>query len=272
MGEGTAIAIDGFNDLALCRAGLFLFNRNDAYIGASLRQYGEFSVGEAALFRQFVKPGMTVLEIGANIGAHTVDLSRLAGPAGTVHAFEPQRLMFQVLCANVALNSCRNVFTHQVAIGATVGTLPVPSLDPDQPNNFGGLSLLGAQQGETVPVVSVDGLALPACHFMKLDVEGMETEALQGAAATIERFRPVLYVENDRDARSAELIGLIQSFRYRLYWHLPPLYSEDNFNGDPENIFGNIVSINMLCIPAETPPSLVGFRDVAGPTDSWRRR
>jgi FkbM family methyltransferase len=229
MGEGTAIAMQqapslltgGFNELALCRSGLFLYNRNDAYVGTSLRKYGEFSAGEAAMFRQMVKPGMTVLEIGANIGAHTVDLSRLAWPGGVVHAFEPQRLMFQVLCANVALNSCRNVVTHQAAVGATGGTVLVPSLDPEARNNFGGLSLPGAQQGETVPVVTVDGLGLPACHVIKLDVEGMETEALRGAAATIERFRPIMYVENDREARSAELIGLLQSYRYRLYWHLP---------------------------------------------------
>jgi FkbM family methyltransferase len=249
-----------------------LYNRNDIYIGASLRKYGEFSGGETALFRIIVQLGMTVLDIGANIGVHTVDLSRLAGPAGVVHAFEPQRLVFQALCANVALNSRTNVFTHNAAVGATGGTLLVPSLDPETSNNYGGLSLSGAQQGESVAVVTLDGMGLSACHVIKLDVEGMETEALLGAGATIARFRPVLYVENDRAARSAELISLIQSYGYRLYWHLPPIFSTTNFRDDPEDMFGNTISVNMLCLPVELPQSaLTGLREVTGPADQWHQ-
>jgi FkbM family methyltransferase len=259
----------GFNELAPCRGGLMLYNRNDVYIGASLRKYGEFSEEETALFRMIVQPGRTVLDIGANIGVHTIDLSRLAGPSGVVHAFEPQRLVFQVLCANMALNSCTNVFTHRAAVGAAGDTIMVPSLDPGERHNYGGLSLLGSQQGEPVPVVTIDSLDLCDCQFIKLDVEGMETEALRGAVATIKRFRPILYVENDRQARSAELIGLVQQYGYRLYWHLPPIYSANNFRADPENIFGNTVSVNMICIPIEIPQScLTNLREVTGPTDS----
>ena len=120
---------------------------------------------------------------------HTVDLSRLVGSTGVVHAFEPQRLMFQLLCANVALNSCANVFTHQTAVGAASDTLLVPSLDPAECHNYGGLSLLRPEPGEPVPSITIDSLDLRDCQFIKINVEGMETEALHGAVATIERFR-----------------------------------------------------------------------------------
>jgi FkbM family methyltransferase len=194
----------------------------------------------------------------------------MTGPAGVVHAFEPQRLMFQLLCANVALNSCTNVFTHHAAVGATGGSLLVPSLDPDGHHNYGGLSLPGAHQGEVVPVVTIDSLMLTACHAIKLDVVGMETEALDGAVMTIGRSRPILYVENDRQDRSAALISLLQSYGYRLYWHLPPIYSANNFRHDPENIFGNTISANMLCLPAEwQQEALTGLRAVTGPDDHW---
>ncbi len=100
----------------------------------------------------------------------------------------------------------------------------------------------------------------------------METEALRGTAATIQRFRPILYVENDRKERSVELIGLIQSYDYRLYWHFPPLYSPDNFRGDAENIFGSTISVNMLCIPAELPQAaLAVLPEITSPTDKWHR-
>src|SRR3954454_16313786 len=125
----------------------------------------------------------------------------------------------------------------------------LPSLDPKMSNNYGGLSLLESRSGETVPLVTIDGMDLGDCQFIKIDVEGMETEALRGAVKTIDRFRPILYVENDRQAQSAELICLVQSIAYRLYWHLPPLYGPDNYRGDAENIFGNKVSVNMICIP-----------------------
>jgi FkbM family methyltransferase len=218
-----------------------------------------------------VLPGMTVLDIGANIGAHTVELSRLAGSTGAVHAFEPQRLMFQLLCANVALNSCGNVFTHHVAVGAVGGVSLVPALDPETAANFGALSLPDALQGETVPLVTVDGLALPACHMIRIDVEGMETEVLRGGAVTIAAFRPILYVRNGHEARSAELIGLLQSYGYRLYWYLPPIYSPDNFRGDPANIFPDAISPNMLCVAAEVPQaSLSALREVSGPDDRWQ--
>src|SRR5207249_4297202 len=74
-----------------------------------------------------------------------------------------------------------------------------------------------------VPVVRVDDLQLRACHFFKLDVEGMERQALLGAADTVRRFRPLLYVEDDRQDRSAELRACIQGLGYELYVHTPPL-------------------------------------------------
>ncbi len=272
MPEPTAILpADGFNELAICRHGPMLFNRHDQYIGASLRKYGEFSPGEYDLFRQIVTPGMTVLEIGANIGAHTVELSRLAGPAGVVHAFEPQQIMFQLLCANLALNSRTNVFAHPLAVGEARATASIPAPDPNRPANFGGVSMLSAAPGEKVQVVRIDDFALPACHVIKIDVEGMEAPSLRGAAETIRRLRPVLYVENDRQQNSPVLIALLLEFRYRLYWHMPPLFSAQNFRSDPENIFPGVVSINLFCLPVERQQQVAGFFEVNGPDDDWRR-
>ena len=93
----------------------------------------------------------------------------------------------------------------------------------------------------------------------------MEVEALRGAANTIAATRPVLYVENDRKERSAELITLLLSWNYRLYSHTPPLFAPDNYNGDSENLFGNIVSINLLCLPAERNVTVQGMAEVTSP-------
>lgn len=254
-----------------CRYGPMLYPVKDMYVGRSLDRYGEFSEGESELFRQMVRPGQVILEIGANIGAHTVMLAKATGHNGRIIAFEPQRILFQMLCANVALSGLTHVVTHWSAVGREMGTIVVPPLDYGKQNNFGGVSLGHWERGEQVRVVTVDSLGLTACHLIKIDVEGMEGEVLAGARETIERCRPTLYVENDRREKSAALIELLLGMNYRLYWHLPPLFNAKNFFGDSENIFGRIVSINMLCLPREVSQKIQG-REITSPDDDWKQK
>ena len=96
-----------------CRYGLMLFSARDTYIGRSFDLYGEFAEDEVAVFRQLVHPGQSVFDIGANIGAHTIALAAIVGPLGHVTAFEPQRVIFQILNANVALNGLTAITTQQ---------------------------------------------------------------------------------------------------------------------------------------------------------------
>jgi hypothetical protein len=94
-------------------------------------------------------------------------------------------------------------------------------------------------------------------------------DVMRGTAQTIAQFRPLIYVENDRVEKSAELIELLLKHNYELYWHTPALFNRDNFAGDPENVFGMIVSINMLCFPAESKPNAEGFRRITSPADRY---
>ena len=103
----------------------------------------------------------------------------------------------------------------------------MPVSDYSKPGNFGGTEL--TDKGGSVVRSSIDSLQLPACQFIKIDVEGREQAVIAGAAATIARFRPVLYVENDRRHQSPDLIRQIHNLDYVAYWHLPPLYSRENF-------------------------------------------
>lgn len=258
-------AFPQFNRLKQCRHGMMLYNARDAYIGRSLEEYGEFSEGEIDVFRQFVGPGCVALDVGANIGTHVVWLAQAVGPAGWVLAFEPQRVVFQTLCGNVALNSLTNVQCFCAAVGGAPGQIVVPQLDYSQPNNYGGLGLGRFQQGEPTPVIHVDGLKLKRCDFIKIDVEGMEEEVLKGAAQTIARLSPILYVENDRTDQSAALIRYIDSLGYRLYWHLPPLYNPRNFAGNSVDVFGAVVSRNMLCLPRSDSRQAKGLAPVEIP-------
>lgn len=247
-GSPTPASQAPFNRLKDCRYGRMLYNVNDMYVGRSLDLYGQFSEAEVEVFRQIVRPGDVVLDAGANIGAHTVFFARATEPKGAVFAFEPQRLVFQLLCANVALNDFIHVWCYPCALGEKPGTILVPTLRPDRENNFGGLSLEGRTRGEPVQVIRADSLPIASCRLIKIDVEGMELSALKGCTGLIERFGPALYVENDRAEHSTELIRFIDSLGYDQFWHLPPLYDPNNFLRNPANVFGDIVSRNMLCL------------------------
>ena len=253
-----------------CRHGPMMYLPADLYVGRSFDLYGEFSEGEVALFTQIVKPGMLVVDVGANIGAHTVFFAKAVGPGGRVLAIEPQRILYQILCANLALNVVGNTFVQQAGLGSAPGTIQVPPINYGGNFNFGGVSLGAFQGGELVPVITLDSLALPSCHLLKVDVEGMEREVLQGAREALTRHRPLLYVENDRAEKSAALIALLFELDYRLYWHLPPLFHADNFAGHAENIFPGTISVNMFGVPRALEMSLEGFREVTSPDDKWQ--
>lgn len=256
--------------LKQCRHGPMLYLETDRYIGRALDHYGEFSEAELQLLKQIVQPGHTVLDIGANIGVHTIFLAQLVGPGGRVFAFEPQRLIFELLCANVALNRLPHVFVRQAAIGRESSTVKVPYLDPEQLNNFGGLSMQSTGEGECVPMLKLDELVLDSCHLLKIDVEGMERDVLAGGAELIKRCRPFIYVENDRDENSEELIRQLLSMDYRLYWHIPPMFRRENYFGVSEDVLGGIVSINILAIPSDVSHCMKGFREILSPQDNWR--
>jgi hypothetical protein len=98
----------------------------------------------------------------------------------------------------------------------------------------------------------------------------MELSVMRGAAATIAKFRPILYVENDRRDKSPALIEYLSSLGYRLYWHLPPLFNPSNYFDNPSNEFGNVVSVNMLCVHSSVKSAIQGLRPVDGPDSDWR--
>ncbi|MDR1840556.1 MAG: FkbM family methyltransferase [Holophagales bacterium] len=259
-----------------CRYGQMIYPARDEYVGRSLALYGEFSEGEAEVFKALARLGDIVVEVGANIGAHTVLLARLVGCTGGILAFEPQPVLFQTLCANLALNNIINVRVEKQGLGNRVQTLHIPVLDYGSKTNFGGLSLDLVDDGIAVPIKRLDSFYVPKLALIKIDVEGMESQVIEGGANTIYNFRPMLYVENDRREKSPELIQLLLAMDYSMWWHVTHLFNENNFAGNAENVFGGTVSINMLCVPNEklddnAKALTAKMPPVTGPDDWWQR-
>jgi FkbM family methyltransferase len=259
---GELIFTNGHLHQRQCRHGVMLYNVNDQFQGRMLDKYGEYSEGEVDTFAQLLKPGMTAVEVGANIGSHTVAIAHMVGPQGRVLAFEPQRAIFQVLCANTALNALEQVEPYWMAVGAAAGEVIIDRLDMRAVQNFGGYSIGAAKVGDKVPLRTLDSFELPACHMIKIDVEGMEADVIRGAAATIRRCGPMVFCENESSEKSPELIQLLWDLDYDCYWHVTPYVRVPNYRGDPEKIHGTMVSTNMVCVPRKAQAQITGLHKV----------
>jgi len=247
------ISLEGFNKIVHGREATYLVNENDTFVGQAVLRYGEYGQHEYALLSSIASEGSVVAEIGANMGAHTVRLAKRIGMQGRIVAFEPQPAIFQSLCGTIALNSLMNVDCYPYALGSETGELVIPALDYRLRNNFGGISFeTSVEHGLKVPLHCFDDVfVLPRLDLLKIDVEGMELGVLLGAEETIKKFRPVIYMENDHRGKSRDLLKFLFNHEYRVWWHTPALYNADNYFQNPENVFGDVVSLNVLAIRSD---------------------
>jgi FkbM family methyltransferase len=130
-------------------------------------------------FDRFIRPGDTVVDVGANVGALTVQASSLVGSTGQVISIEAHPRTFRYLMGNLRLNRCSNVTALNVAAGAAPGTVTFSDLKQDDVNRV-------ADGGVTVPVDTLDRqLSGIDVSLLKIDVEGYEKFVLEGATETL---------------------------------------------------------------------------------------
>lgn len=260
------------------RYGHVAYWEHDVIVGSSVAAYGEWFESEVDVFRMYCRSGDTVIDVGTNIGTHTLALAAIVGSGGRVIAIEPQRPMFMLMCANAVMNGYLQVEPYRAGAGSEWSNLQCLVPDYLRKSSFGGYSLeavaatpMSNGRLETVQVFPIDEMDFGSPRLIKIDVEGAEVDVIEGARRLIQRARPVLYVENDRVDRSRELIARIRSLGYRLYWHLPRFFNPANharnteqipyhvvgmFRGPDGGLSVNGVSLNMLCIPDEAACAL----------------
>lgn len=216
--------------------------QGDTVIGRSLRVYGEFAGNEVDSILALTRPGDQVLDLGANIGFHSLALAAAVGPGGRVIAVEPQHYCFQLLCANVTLNQLAQVHALRAAVGEVPGACAVPRIAPTQRHNAGATTVstgtaAPSQAQDIVPMITVDSLGLSRCDLIKIDTEGFEDRVVLGAQATLEAHRPVLYIEvHDRD-KLHRLALTLKPLGYSLTLHHTRFFRAQNPQNEPAQIF-----------------------------------
>ena len=173
---------------------------------------------------------------------------------GRVIAIEAQPTVCQVLSANCRRNGRDNVEVIN-AICAETGGRRECHLNYDDEQNVGGISFSALKHSgwrrllrwlpgfndpriADIPVIALDDLSLTeTVSFIKLDIEGMELDALRGAHATIARFRPVIFFEQNDAKRLSDTHDYLVAAGYRMFWLETHPFNRNNYRGDTENIW-----------------------------------
>lgn len=179
----------------------FLLMSSEFWLNMHLRQDGKYEHHIIDTARSHISKNMNIIDIGANMGTHTVEFAKLTN--GKVFSFEPQRIIFQQLNANVFVNRLFNVHTFNYALGSIEQDVSMKvngqkEVDYTKFQTFGCAEIdEHSKQSETVKVKILDSFAIENVCLIKIDVEGYELNVLKGSINTIIKNNyPVIIYEN----------------------------------------------------------------------------
>lgn len=185
----------------------------DDFMWREMAPDGTYQSGHLAAAMRHVTDRSLAIDCGAHVGTW----SRLmSGLFHRVIAVEPSPDTFEALATNMGTFQCGNVELRQAAVGAVSGFVSIAPLDPraEAAKNTGARFV---KDGGTIPCQRIDDWQLPSCGFLKMDIEGAEPLALEGARETLQRCKPIVLFENkgfwrwhfglERDAPQRILLG-----------------------------------------------------------------
>ena len=166
---------------------------------------GNYEADHAVTLPRLIKPGTIAYDVGANVGFYTLALSRLVGESGHVFAFEPAARSVYFLRRHLELNNLRNVTVVQVAIADRAGLV-----------SFDGWRV-GTEKSYVVPTMSLDefiaaGHPLPS--FVKMDIEGAEKLALEGAKTLLSKGDITWLMATHSDELRKQCRALMERYGY----------------------------------------------------------
>lgn len=204
---------------------------DDNMIVHSLERYGEWAESELDLLSGVLQEGSTVLQVGAEYGAHALWLSQTVGPEGEVHVFDTSRLANQQLCANAALNGVANI--HGYVTGA-----------------------------ESKRDVIVDALNLEKLQLIKINPTGTLQSVLGGAGDSIRKQKPYLYFRVGSPELAVKEVAAVKKLGYRCWSHVAYLYNPANATGNATDLFAGWAHQNMVAAPIESGVEFDDLREI----------
>lgn len=227
--------------------GVQFYFRNDDTIGESLRRYGEWARNEMLVFSKYIKAGDTVLDIGCNVGTHSMFFANLVGPRGSVLAVDAQLAAVAITSLSALSQNRTNVSVLNLAIGEFLGQISFPVPDYAARENFGALKI--SDSGRFVQQINIDSLIYDNLNFIKMDIEGNELSALRGAAKTIQFHRPIISCEILAEDVKVGITEFLENFDYEFEDLEISAFNPGNHLMGHHNIFGPAKERVLMCKP-----------------------
>ena len=206
------------NKLILSKKGLAL----------TISHYGTYEELEAKIMEEKIKVGSIVVDVGANIGLHTLNMARIVGNTGRVFAFEPDPSNFEILGENVKINNYQNIILEEKAVGDKHGRVTL--YQADNPGNHRLFPQTKQTKGEVeVELTSLDKYFIDSnlaekINFIKIDVEGLEFSVLNGMKNILKNNKKIKILfefvpENIMEVGFAPIgvLNLLTSIGFKLY-------------------------------------------------------
>jgi len=175
---------------------------------------GSYEMGKCILFEKSIPPDGVVFDLGGNVGYYSLLSSVRAGPRGRVYAFEPLPRNLDFLRRHLALNHIENVTVIEAAVADRSGTV---RFEEDPSTSKGRI---GAQGALEVRSVSLDDWIaqgkIPAPDLMKIDIEGAEFLALQGARKLLAGSHPAIFLSTHSGRVHRDCLAMLESLGYQI--------------------------------------------------------
>lgn len=235
-----------------------LVNPKNGTVDNEIFLQGVYEPSFLKVIKENLKDGETYVDVGANIGQHSLFASRVVGDSGKVIAFEPVPKIYKQFKESVALNDFKNIQIHNLACGEAKKEMFIYMTE----SNMGGSSLVfgsDEREKEKINVVTADSILADESQidFIKIDVEGYEYEAMLGLIETLKKHHPKIMLEYSYDGykevnigNDKKILDLLFSLDYSLYdienndKEIPKLANSFDYDYFEKN---KIIQTNILC-------------------------
>lgn len=204
---------------------LYISPRN-GFIDNYIFLYGVYESFMLDIITEYLQEGMTYIDIGANIGQHSMYAGTLVGKQGSVYAFEPIPHVYEQLVASAKANHYEHIIhARNIALGEKVSTETLYI----SKKNIGGSSLVNQEEGTEEIHVSVKNgdtelTSIPSIDMIKIDVEGYEYEVLSGIEQSLFKHKPIIllefsgyFYEQQHNNSGAKILSLLKKVGYSIY-------------------------------------------------------
>jgi FkbM family methyltransferase len=202
----------------------FFVHKNDTCVADCLRTGVLYEKFALSYLKNFIDPDKNIIDIGANIGTHTVIYSNYTNK--NVYSFEPQKVLYDILNLNVKQNNCDNVVTYNFG-ASDKNSNYVMNCDYSSKMNQGAFCIIDddSKHKHTKTVVieckKLDDINMFNIGYVKIDVEGHEYKVLQGMVNLLKENKPVLFIEiHDCSLTKYETLKILRDVGYNKFYKL----------------------------------------------------